>query len=311
MAILSNNELFPGRDGNVDFLRRRTYTRVFEVYTDDPLDEAFVVSSAIGLPLRGESYPFDLFARCISINPKQDDADPLRWEVTCKYDSQPTDLHQTQPDGSSKDPKDQPDNPLDEPPEWKFGWVNQEKVMTHAYASDPVTWNNVPGTVAVVNTVGDMFDPPLMYNDAYMTCTVTGNVPDVDMVQLSQLMNSVNLTTWKGFGPYCAKCEQITADTAWKNNIPYWRLSMTFGFKPVVGWWTRVLNAGYRRLQDPGYSTQRAVPITVSGYTPNVPVPLDANSQPIAIPPPGQFMQGYFLRFNTYRQREFNNLVPW
>src|SRR5579872_1209713 len=301
MAVVSCNELWPGRDGNVDFRRRRTYTRVFEVYTSDPLNEAFVVSTASGLPLRGQSYPFDFFAVCISINPKQDEADPLRWEVTCKYDSHPADMKQTQPDGSSKKPSEQDDNPLNDPPEWKFYFETTSKVLRTAFNRASPAYvqgdtyytangsevsggnaaplgNNLPGqfaNMAVMNSAGLPFDPPVEYDYALWCFSITGNLPYVDLQAMPKLKNSVNLTTWKGWPGRAVRCIGHEASTAWKNNIPYWRVSYNFCIKTDL-WDLRILDCGWEELQLQANGQMRQVKILFpGGHEATGPVPLD------------------------------------
>jgi hypothetical protein len=142
MAAISVELLFTSRGARDSFDNRRTYTRVYEVITDDPLDDEDVVGNADvngeHVPLPGESLgPKDPFAVVVDLDFQQSDDDPTIWYVTVEYDSDPP-----RPDEFRADrPVDFDGNPIDptsssgkpsgsptlEPVQWKLTTQDSEE----------------------------------------------------------------------------------------------------------------------------------------------------------------------------------------
>src|SRR5581483_11506179 len=141
MPVVSVYEVWTGRTGQDTFTKRRTFSRVFEVWTDNAFDDAVVVGSCPLLPRLGNGYPTDPAAVVVAVKPAQDDETPLRWMVTCDYDTQPDNpqrqANQQQPAGASgggqpQGPGQQPENPLARPPVWKGGFQQTTEVLETA-----------------------------------------------------------------------------------------------------------------------------------------------------------------------------------
>lgn len=321
MGIASVEEMWPGRQGTQDYQRGRSYDRVFEVYTQYSTDDASIVLLAAGLPAMWSPYPYDPFAKLTKKAPSQDEADPLRWIVTCSYESmpgqRPDKYKKTQPDGSAPDSTD---NPLDEPPEWKVDYQEYHRPLWQAfdivgYMGNPVLAGQLQGqnvpftTVAPLNSAGDPFDPPLEWEDSDMIITITFNQPTVDFAALSQIHNTVNVKPWKGLGVHQCKLF-VSAASAIKNNVPYWRYSLRIVVRWVT-WDLQPLDCGYTHLKVIGNDGSnnpivQKHPILMGPHPLTSPVPLDGKGHvlPLGAAP-------VFLRYGAHRECDFNAVIPW
>lgn len=128
MAATSVALLFTGRGGKDTRDNHRTYTRVYEVITDDPADDEQIVSNASAggttVPLPGDPLDTDPGAVVVSIDFQQSDDDPQIWYATCEYDTDPPTNDRDKPDervdldGNVIDKNQRAENPLDEPAQW-------------------------------------------------------------------------------------------------------------------------------------------------------------------------------------------------
>lgn len=126
MAVTSVELLFTGRGSGDTLANRRTYTRVYEILTDDPEDDEQVVSNGAGVPLPGDALDSDPGAVVVSIDFQQSDDDPQIWYATFEYDSEPSDPNRDRPDervdldGNPIEKGERQANPLDEPAQWSL-----------------------------------------------------------------------------------------------------------------------------------------------------------------------------------------------
>lgn len=134
MAVTEVNLLFTGRGGKDTFEHHRTYSRTYEVLTDDVHDDESVVGNAVGIPQRGTAADFDDQAYVVSVDCQQSDDSPKIWQVVVEYDTNPPYPQQVDIDGN---PVSGPtgdgsvgyqENPLDEPATWKITTQDSQEV---------------------------------------------------------------------------------------------------------------------------------------------------------------------------------------
>ena len=136
MAATEVNLLFTGRGARETFDRQRTYTRMFEVLTDDPLDDEQVVGNAAGIPQLGTEFEADPDAVVVNVDCRQSDESPTIWMVTIEYDSNPPTPDKDKPDqkvdldGDTIDKTERPTNPLTEPAVWTLTFEDSEEPAT-------------------------------------------------------------------------------------------------------------------------------------------------------------------------------------
>lgn len=137
MAATEVNLLFTGRGGKDTWEHRRTYTRIYEVLTNDPNDDEQIVGNAEGVPIRGQVLSSDPEAVVISVDPQQSDDSPCIWYVTIEYDTDPPQTSdRTRPDqradldGNPISKTDRPTNPLNEPATWTLDFYDTEEPVS-------------------------------------------------------------------------------------------------------------------------------------------------------------------------------------
>jgi hypothetical protein len=282
MAIVSVREVASGRDGTLNNKGERSYSRAFQVITDDPLDGPLLVRTASGIPQRGSIYAtateIDPGAKVKAINPSQDADNPRVWTVKVDYDSVT---------------EDKPENPLDRPIEISWTAAPYERVV----------FNDTDGK-AILNSAGDYFDPPLTIDDSRPVLTVVRNEPSYNPTLAIDYQDAVNTDSFLGFSPGQVKVAKIDATSATENDIFYWRVTYEFHFRRE-GWALSVLDQGrYQKLNN------KPVPIpeydesgnAVPGSHVSDPVPLDGAGQRLTNPGPDTAI---FLTFKVYKERPF------
>jgi hypothetical protein len=141
MAAVSVRKMFTSRGGTDDFSKHRTYTRVYEVWTDDEADDEQIVGVAdvdgVAIPELGAEFEPDPDAVVVSLVAEQSDETPLLWYVTVEYDTDPPSVNADKPEqnvgfdgagaGEVIDKTDRPENPLAEPATWALGFEDSEE----------------------------------------------------------------------------------------------------------------------------------------------------------------------------------------
>lgn len=306
MAVTSVYELFEGRSGVDTFTRQRTYTRTFEVLTDDDDDGPAVAGGNVLLPRLGDSHPEDSQAVVVAVRPSQDGAEPRRWVVSIDYDTQPELPEALQPSGGAEqDVADVPDSPLDRRPVWKFSFQQTTEVATKGYPVSPLGVGLVEE--AIQTSAGMPFDPPVTIEVSRPVVTVTIQVPDLSPSYLLDVQDATNNAPWKGIPERCAKCVGVEAGSGFENGVFFWTITYTFAIKWDT-WDIRVLDAGYHQLV---HNSQANPTDYVAGIVdPNGhndgPWPLDGMGHKAL---PGA--DPVFLRYVVFRQADFATLFPF
>jgi hypothetical protein len=242
-GIKSVREIWSGREGSIDQRAERTYVRAFRVVTTDPHISSVVVIQAED-PVTGIAIPeiFDTYeapnpngageedtkAICYRITPRQDNTDPEVWIVACQYSNTADFIHGTI-------------DPLTRPPEVRWGKERYTKVVEQAY----VNLGDANPTQAILNTAGDLFATPPTKEDMRSVLYYTRNESSFNSSSFDQYSNAVNTVKFLNRNPGIVKCEPITADQRFENNIVYWSVKYQFHINPD-GWQVSVLNRGRR-----------------------------------------------------------------
>lgn len=317
MAITSVELLFEGRGGNADWMQRRTYTRIYEVLTDDATDDAVTAGTAPGsLPVMGQSHPEDPAAVVVSRAPSQDSDRPTRWLVAIGYDTQPPgsaspesaqgggSAQPVEAGGGETAPGEQPENPLSRPAKWRVTFERITETARDAYKVDE-NGDNIGGTKPIANSAGDPFDPGIQVDRSYPVITITKNLPNLELAKMEELENAVNKTNWKGRAPRTVRCVGVEAESNWENGYTFWAYTFSLAIKSD-NWDERVLDAGYRWRENVGSTVNpdwRYYPFLDESGNPRKGL-LDGNGGKLADGEPE-----VFKLFSVRKQRDFNALL--
>lgn len=182
MAIVSVRALFPGRGGKDNQKRRRTFTIVYEVVSDDQYEGEAAIANAVDpdtdvtVPVLWDSHPVVTDAVVTEIDVDQSDESFYIWYVSVKYDSEPENAAGNEPDtvGSGESPGAAAPNPVDRPTTFKVTSIDREEVVRE--------WRPVNQSGVVVQTEPDAWATGVTYgynkfvkiNNMVYRCTTPG-----------------------------------------------------------------------------------------------------------------------------------------
>lgn len=218
------------RKGPINELINRRYKREFVVWTDDILDGPETVYGASinndKLPEIGDTYTrgndTDSIATCIDVEVEPTES-PFVWKYLASYDSaRLTDAVLT--------------NPLNLPAEIVWGATTYERAMPRDLTG-----------IACVNSSGEAFDPPIMFEELRPTVTISRNETAYNPAIALQYQNAVNLTTFFGAPPLCAKMTRITGQKMIDIGFQYWKITYEIEFRGDT-FCLFVLDQGYRDI---------------------------------------------------------------
>jgi len=256
----------------------RTYTRKFLVTSNDKTDGPFEVGSTSGLPLIGSVHPEDANAFCVELT--VENTEPYAgWTVTANY----------------SDERVIDDNPTDDAAEINWGSEQFQKVAVVDRDGN-----------LIVNSAGDLFDPPAMIDDSRRVVTVSKNLATVPSWILDY-QDAINSDTFTidgiSIGVGKAKMQAVTVGPKQRRNATVFRTVNFTIHLQRDGWALDILDAGYNR-KDPLDATKRQ-PITINGLLPSAPYPLNCSGAPLENPSP---VNCVFRSFNVYKTRAFSSL---
>lgn len=133
----------------------RTYTRTYDVHTDDPDDTMVEVRAA--LPLNWDADPVDGAAIVVTRNAEQDKERRMLWRGSVEWKWSPEDAED-----------DEEPDPLDRSP--KIRWTSRLERNTVEKSRDGK---------ACLNSAGDYFDPPLEADFARWTANIQFNATSI------------------------------------------------------------------------------------------------------------------------------------
>jgi hypothetical protein len=257
MPVVEVTELYRRR-GTQGADWKRTYTRVWQVITDSfndgPRTVREALSVGLGMPYAtpnesdNGAFVQSLSAECVS-------DDGLQWEVTVEY--------------GPYQPLDRPQNPLDEQPTIAFSWAQFER---------PCDFD--VGGLAILNSAGDSYDPPVMVDDPRPILQLVRNEASFDPALVHQYRNKVNSTSFFGADPGTVKVANITGHRVKHPDLGYyWEVSYEFANNDT--WHVFVLEQGMRQLV-PGTSTKKTI-LDTAGTKVTSPWPLAANGTALPV----------------------------
>lgn len=223
MSAIDANELHEGRDSQKTLDERgqltRTYTRVWQVFTDDMLTAQIEVEEADGIPVLWAVYQAeseaDLGARVISKTTKQDDENPFRWTVELKYSSRWQDAAKAVT------------NPLLRPYEITWDTADFQEAIEDDEDGE-----------ALVNSSFEPVDPPITRDAARQTFTITKNMSFYDGPLFAEYLNpcAINDAPFFGFEEAQVKIKKISAGKEQhEDEVAF--IPVTFVFETVRGYW--------------------------------------------------------------------------
>lgn len=271
-----------GQRGQVDRTFQRHYQRRFQLEFDpvdgDPPD-AYSVILALNYAL-GTTFPTDPWAAVLNLDVECASDDGYTWFGTVDYG--PYDPRITE-------------NPLDQPPELEWDAVQFERTADV----------DVETGLAVVNSAGDYFDPPVLRDDSRPVLRVSVNMADPLPPDLFLLKDKVNNAPFLGWDLHCAKCSPVRARQAFHPSVPgtglYWAVTLEIQFHEET-WDPKILDQGLRKL-DATTTPPTQKQIVIDGSLATAPALLDGAG--------GVLENGadpVFLQFRVYPEADFSIL---
>lgn len=275
MAVTNEGEDPAGRSAR-NTKGVRTYSRRWILTTSNKSDDAYDVGSASGLPTIGTAHPSDALAWCVSLDVQN--SNPWKgWTVTAEYSSE-FELSTT---------------PTSDPA--IISW-NTEQFQK------PAIWD-LNGD-AIVNSAGDLFDPPNMMDDSRRIVTIQKNLAAVPswILDYQDAVNSDSFSV-DGFSIGVGKAKMQSVAVAPKesrNSISFYPVTFTICLQRD-GWKLEPLDCGFRYKSG----NQRIVAVSDDATSPSTPVLLNGSGGVLANPTTANAV---FLSFDIYKTRAFSSL---
>lgn len=292
MPAITYCQNLPGREADYgsgkDRRRRRSWLVLTEYRNYDEGQLLADVISSYGLPVPYVSpHPEDPTFLCKRLRGSQDRRSPLHWIVTAEYDTAPF----NDQDEETKDPLDR---------RAKFSW----STTTYQKAIEKDRDGN-----AIINSVGDYFDPPPLKDVSRWRVSVTKNVSVVPNSILTW-PDRLNLDEFEIDGIAVAigvaKLSQISiGDVQEDQGTAYRVLSYALDFDPEDKWKGKYLNQGFYEVN----ADSELVRITDdNGREAVTPKLLDANGE--RLPTPIEPADAVFLEYDIYNTMNYATELP-
>jgi len=224
MSIESAKRKYASANGSRNQTGERKYREIWIVRTSSRANAETVRDSAL-LPAMGASYESGDDAILIEKDAEEIEANV--WEVECRY--------------SSRHGPDAKDDPTDEQPRIACSSAKYQKAAV----------KDLEGK-AFLNSAGDPFDPPPMFEETHFVLTHVRNEVSYSAVQAFAYINSINNAAWLGAGKGEVKMERYAGVKKYANDDIYWEVTREFHWNPE-GWDPLlVLDAGPRFINVDG-----------------------------------------------------------
>lgn len=214
MAVTSVAVDYAGRTGGDTSKGVRTYTAKWIVRTSVATDGQTTVLADQRLPRQLQYYQYggevDRQALVQSRTAEQDDQSPTLWRVTIEYS--------TEASGQSNTPEFS--KSIDLTPKYSWGEYTEEEIVTYDIFGKPV-----------VNSSGEMFDPPLVRPVGYPLLRITRAELNFNPLVIMAFKGAINNATWGQWPAYSAKCVSLSANQEVQEGLQFWRVSYEFAFK--------------------------------------------------------------------------------
>lgn len=250
MAVVSAKVKYASGTGTGELTGDRSYTLVYEVWTDSATDGVMTVGNAG--PQKGSFYTYnsesDPGALCVSVTPRQIQA--KLWEVTCQYKSKHGDKE-----------KNNASNPLNQPAKRRWESVSVTTYPDADLDGEPY-----------VNSAGHRYEADAVATDEeHMVLTVTRNESYFDFATASYFQNAINSDTFYGWAPKTAKVS-ITSEEQFSDDMAYVTTTYRIEFN-ATGWQRRLLDEGPFSLKSG--SLTRIYPVDDNGVASTASIKLD------------------------------------
>lgn len=280
------------RSGGIDKDGNTTYEERWLVEWSDFNAQPPEVSVAgpLGSYLWYSPHPANADALLKKIDARQRVSEPMLWDVTFTWDTQPEDF-------------DRFINPVDRPWHKEWGSVSNE---IHDASDWSLDGTGAPAYKPYASSAGQPFDPPPSFPQYDPTLTVTffrlSEQPD----KILDYLGTVNDATYNGWSRDVAR---VTAYTQVREYEPKWgtswKYTITFqlrarGWNPV-----QILDCGTVKLYGPDNNKIAAITDTKTGQAVTSPVPLDGNGHQLAFSPTAEMV---YLDFTGYQRADFTAL---
>lgn len=304
MQVISIDDVKGNRSLSWSGQGGRTYSLQLRVITDDPTMGPRSIQTALGLrigdqyvhPLMTSRTEWDIGSYIQSFEIREEGDDGKQWICTLNYGP----FNWAEQGGATSEASDGKTSPFDIPPKVSFGTAKYE-VMCHRDRRGK----------AIVNNVGDPFDPPLKRDDSRSTLTIVRNEPYFNSQYVQFFKDKCNQDTFLGtFAPNTVKCAEVTAEREHQADWGYfWVVTYHFEIRDYMtdalnniiatGWTEYIPNAGLREWKTPFDHTQGKKPVMISGAPVTSAILLNDNGvyDPAADP--------VYLRFELYPLVDF------
>jgi hypothetical protein len=217
-----------------------SYSLEFCVIADNRSQGPLTIRQTSGLPLvnvttyayGGES---DTTAICKRKSAKQETKNPLVWMVRCDFDNDPNSR-------SDDDEQNQP-GATNRPPIITWDAEYGEKRMDKDYSSP---------RKAVVNTVGDVFDPPPTRPIVYPVLTIRRYQTTFTPATILAFVNKVNQDEFYGADPGAALMAAIRAQQVIEDSVKLWQVEYRIRFDVIDKHKLELMSAGPRYRETAG-----------------------------------------------------------
>lgn len=316
MSVTAVWEHWDGRGATTDEKGVRTLKRAWHAETDSDLTAEPDVVTAVVLYDRTAAlyapHPAWPWAVCrkITVGPA---GGPRAWKVEAEYSSAAMEARTDGGRGASP-----ADNSQDKPAELRPPTVSvSRKEITVPLEKDVAT--NKP----VANTMGDPFIPPpeVFRSHLLFTFKFFRRPDQLNWLARAAFIDTVNKAAVTVLGvSYPAKtlrCTDYAVEATWEAGPAgmalYFAFTVQVEYNPALasdgstlGWRLEVLNAGKRQLVSaaPDFAQRPQLITDAAGQPVADPVPLDANSRPVA--PGGPYT---YLTFDGYPAVDWTDLV--
>ncbi len=261
MAVITANEIWEGRRGGDGIgFTELVYTRVFNVFTDDPHDGAELVLGAAGIPAVGDTFDppsgeFDTDLLCVNVTAENNRQDRSFWQVRAEYIADTVNRAVLDPAEISWETELVPyaqamSYPTDEmvaattPTQLLF---ETSPTDDHTY-TDPLiagAYGTLPGN-PVVNSAGQPFDPSPEVQRPLQKLIITRNEAASPLNTKRFYERSLNFDEFQGYAKGLAFMHSITGTKQHPTygTKAYWKVRYEILFDPL-GWCLKLNDNGF------------------------------------------------------------------
>ena len=271
---------------------------------EDPVGLELRIADLPEVPNIGDSidtinYPNVL---CNSVRPEEiDEGNYANWKVRVTYET------------SNETPVDPSQDPTDLPAVVSGGSLRRSVALDLAYKDDS---EELP-TKAIVNSLGDVFDPPVVDEEVFALISIQKNYRNFDLDLISEFENTVNKSSDRVGGVSIAAGEglinairpQSQTDS---NGDEYFSVTFEIAISKR-GWDKRIVNNGVNKKDPDTEEPTARVPITYADIGGTGDNANEFVTEPQRLREDGSIItdsseESFILKFKTKRSTNWNTL---